>query len=76
MVNLTDIYTAEQTIRQVSGGIYESHFYMLWGVLNLTVAYNNITGTVSLNGLVSDYDLEPDEVFAIESVIANHLTNK
>ena len=76
MVNLTDVYTAERTIRQVSGGIYESHFYMLWGALNLTVAYNNITGTVSLSRLVSDYDLEPVEVFAIENVIANHLTNQ
>lgn len=75
MVNPIDVYTAERTIRQVSGGLYESHFSMLWGTLHLTVACNNHTGTVSLEKLSSDYDLETDEVFAIEGIIANHLTN-
>lgn len=72
MVNLADIYMAERTIYQTGGGIYESWFSMSWGTLYLTVAYNNMTGRLNW-----DYGLEPDEVFAIEGVIAEHLlTNK
>lgn len=70
MVNLTDIYTAERTIRVVAAGLFESWFSLMWGPLYLTVACGNTTGKLNW-----DYGLEPDEVLAIEGIIANHLTN-
>ncbi len=71
MVNLTDVYTAERTIRVVAAGLFESWFSLMWGTLYLTVACGNITEKLDW-----DYGLEPDEVLAIEGIIADHLINQ
>jgi hypothetical protein len=68
--NSLNIYMAENTIRQVGGGLYINMFELIWDGHTYLMEYN--TGT---EHLLSDYELSEEACFEIEKIIRNLLTN-
>ena len=61
---------AENTIRQIGGGLYINQYELIWDGHTYLMEYN--TGT---EHLLSDYGLKEDALRAIEKIIRNLLTN-
>jgi len=69
--NSLNIYIAENTIRQIGGGLYINQFELIWDGWTYLVEYN--TGT---EHLLSDYGLSEESCVDIEKIVRNLLTNR
>lgn len=71
MISPSEIYTAENTIRESGFGLYTKQFIMAWKYKTLTIMWD-----VLCNRMMYNHYLEDDEVVIVENIIKKYLTNR
>ena len=71
MVSPSEIYMAENTIRESGFGLYTKQFLMAWKYGTLAITWDVLN-----DRLIHNPYLENDEVIIVENIIRKHLTTE